>query len=174
MSASVVAKLRWWDDENVDLVLGIPNSAIALALVKVAARRTACVMPTAAATSALTGKALRHAQYASISSTTPSASPLPASSWTRWLQPGGVTWFFITRGLCPSSLAVKSRRHRQFHAEAAGGIRWWARVRHALNPSQDFSSYVLQADASKAKGLMFANRRRRRGQRHEAGRLRSV
>ncbi|HEY4166195.1 MAG TPA: ABC transporter substrate-binding protein, partial [Reyranella sp.] len=27
---------RWWDDENVDMVIGVPNSAIALALVKVA------------------------------------------------------------------------------------------------------------------------------------------
>ena len=48
---------RWYDDENVDLVIGIPNSAIALALVKVAEEKNRIVMPTAAATSALTGKA---------------------------------------------------------------------------------------------------------------------
>ena len=47
---------RWWDDENVDLVIGIPNSAIAIALVKVAEEKNRIVMPTAAATSALTGK----------------------------------------------------------------------------------------------------------------------
>src|SRR6266568_1738416 len=47
---------RWYDDENVDLVIGIPNSAIALALVKVAAEKNRLVMPTAAATSELTGK----------------------------------------------------------------------------------------------------------------------
>jgi ABC-type branched-subunit amino acid transport system substrate-binding protein len=44
------------DDENVDMMLGIPNSAIALALVKVAEEKNRIVMPTAAATSALTGK----------------------------------------------------------------------------------------------------------------------
>src|SRR5262245_62359236 len=41
---------RWYDDENVDMVIGIPNSAIALALVKVAAEKNRNVMPTAAAT----------------------------------------------------------------------------------------------------------------------------
>jgi branched-chain amino acid transport system substrate-binding protein len=48
---------RWYDDENVDMVIGIPNSAIALALVKVAEEKNRIVMPTAAATSALTAKA---------------------------------------------------------------------------------------------------------------------
>src|ERR1700724_3408666 len=48
---------RWYDDENVDLIIGIPNSAIALALVKVAEEKNRILMPTAAATSALTGKA---------------------------------------------------------------------------------------------------------------------
>src|SRR6187401_2948303 len=48
---------RWYDNEGVDLVLGIPNSAIALALVPVAAEKNRIVMPTAAATSELTGKA---------------------------------------------------------------------------------------------------------------------
>src|SRR5215475_13323902 len=48
---------RWYDDENVDLIVGIPNSAIALALVKVADEKNRIVMPTAAATSELTGKA---------------------------------------------------------------------------------------------------------------------
>src|SRR6266436_5507697 len=47
---------RWYDDENIDLVVGIPNSAIALALVKVAEEKNRIVMPTAAATSELTGK----------------------------------------------------------------------------------------------------------------------
>src|SRR5262245_36702832 len=46
---------RWWDDENVDMVIGVPNSAIALALVKVAQEKNRILMPTAAATSALTG-----------------------------------------------------------------------------------------------------------------------
>src|SRR6267378_3275740 len=47
---------RWYDNEDVDLIIGIPNSAIALALVKVAEEKNRILMPTAAATSALTGK----------------------------------------------------------------------------------------------------------------------
>ena len=47
---------RWYDNEDVDLVIGVPNSAIALALVKVAEEKNRILMPTAAATSALTGK----------------------------------------------------------------------------------------------------------------------
>src|SRR5260370_14476348 len=47
---------RWYDNEDVDLIIGIPNSAIALALVKVAEEKSRILMPTAAATSALTGK----------------------------------------------------------------------------------------------------------------------
>ena len=47
---------RWYDNEDVDLIVGLPNSALALALVKVAAEKNRIVMPTAAATSELTGK----------------------------------------------------------------------------------------------------------------------
>jgi len=73
---------RWYDDENVDLVIGIPNSAIALALVKIAEEKNRIVMPTAAATSALTGKSVAFtssAKLASVSSRpmTPSPSGLP-------------------------------------------------------------------------------------------------
>src|SRR5471030_3550997 len=37
---------RWYDDQNVDLVIGVPNSAIALALVKIAGDKNRIVMPT--------------------------------------------------------------------------------------------------------------------------------
>src|SRR5258708_21327075 len=48
---------RWYDSEDVDLIVGLPNSALALALVKVADEKNRIIMPTAAATSELTGKA---------------------------------------------------------------------------------------------------------------------
>ena len=50
---------RWYDDENVDMVIGIPNSAIALALVKVAGEKNRIVMPTAAATRDTTPRTAR-------------------------------------------------------------------------------------------------------------------
>ena len=65
---------------------------------------------------------------------------------------GGDTWYFITVDYA-FGLAVES--DATSFIKAAGG-KVLGSVRHPLN-SADFSSYVLQAQASKAKGLMFAN-----------------
>ena len=47
---------RWYEQEQVDLIIGIPHSAIALGVVKLAEQSNRLVMPTAAATAELTGK----------------------------------------------------------------------------------------------------------------------
>ena len=139
---------RWYDDENVDLIVGIPNSAIALALVKVAEEKNRIVMPTAAATSALTGKACGpnsiHWIYDTYS--------LGKTIVNALAKQGGDTWYFITVDYA-FGLAVESDA-TSFIKAANGKV--LGSVRHPLN-SSDFSSYVLQAQASKAKGLMFAN-----------------
>jgi branched-chain amino acid transport system substrate-binding protein len=91
---------RWYDDENVDLVIGIPNSAIALALVKVAAEKNRIVMPTAAATSELTGKSCSYLMQAK----TPEESKgewdlakiiatVPGKEAFRPLNEGGALWW---------------------------------------------------------------------------------
>ena len=67
---------RWYDDENVDMILGIPNSAIALALVRIAQEKNRIVMPTAAATSELTGKSCTGIPF--TGSTIPTARPRPS------------------------------------------------------------------------------------------------
>src|SRR5678816_35921 len=139
---------RWWDDENVDMILGIPNSAIALALVKVAEEKNKIVMPTAAATSALTGKSCGpnsiHFIYDTYGQTKTIVQALA--------KQGGDSWFFITVDYA-FGLAVESDA-TEFITASGGKV--VGSVRHPLN-TQDFSSYVLQAQASKAKGLMFAN-----------------
>jgi branched-chain amino acid transport system substrate-binding protein len=139
---------RWYDDENVDLVLGIPNSAIALALVKVAAEKNRIVMPTAAATSELTGKSCTthsiHWIYDTYGQTRTIVQALS--------KQGGDTWYFITVDYA-FGLAVEADATN--FIKAAGG-KVLGSVRHPLNTA-DFSSYVLQAQASKAKGLMVAN-----------------
>jgi branched-chain amino acid transport system substrate-binding protein len=139
---------RWYDDENVDLIIGIPNSAIALALVKVAEEKNRIVMPTAAATSALTGKACGshsiHWIYDTYGQTKTIVNALA--------KQGGDTWFFVTVDYA-FGLAVES--DATDFIKAAGG-KVLGSVRHPLNTA-DFSSYVVQAQASKAKGLMFAN-----------------
>lgn len=139
---------RWYDDENVDMVLGIPNSAIALALVKVAAEKNRIVMPTAAATSELTGKSCSshsvHWIYDTYGQTKTIVQALS--------KQGGDTWFFITVDYA-FGLAVENDATN--FIKAAGG-KVLGSVKHPLNTA-DFSSYVLQAQSSKAKGLMVAN-----------------
>jgi branched-chain amino acid transport system substrate-binding protein len=139
---------RWYDDENVDMVLGIPNSAIALALVKVAVEKNRIVMPTAAATSELTGKSCTshsvHWIYDTYGQTKTIVEALS--------RQGGDSWYFITVDYA-FGLAVEA--DATSFIKAAGG-KVLGSARHPLNTA-DFSSYVLQAQASKAKGLMVAN-----------------
>ncbi|MGE4080676.1 MAG: ABC transporter substrate-binding protein, partial [Reyranella sp.] len=139
---------RWYDDENVDLIIGIPNSAIALALVKVAAEKNRIVMPTAAATSELTGKACTGHSIHWIYDTYGQSKTIV----TALSKQGGDSWYFITVDYA-FGLAVES--DATSFIKAAGG-KVLGSARHPLN-TQDFSSYVLQAQSSKAKGLMFAN-----------------
>jgi len=139
---------RWWDDENVDMVIGIPNSAIALALVKVAEEKNRIVMPTAAATSALTGKSCGpnsiHFIYDTYGQTKTIVNALA--------KQGGDSWFFLTVDYA-FGLAIEQDA-TQFIKAAGGKV--LGSVRHPLNTA-DFSSYVLQADSSKARNLMVAN-----------------
>jgi branched-chain amino acid transport system substrate-binding protein len=139
---------RWWDDENVDMVIGVPNSAIALALVKVAQEKNRIVMPTAAATSALTGTGCGpnsiHFIYDTYGQTKTIVNALA--------KQGGGDWYFITVDYA-FGLAIE-KDATQFIKAAGGKV--VGGVRHPLN-TQDFSSYVLQADASKAKNLIVAN-----------------
>src|SRR5215813_10226534 len=83
---------RWWDDQDVDMIIGVPNSAIALALVKVAEEKNRILMPTAAATSALTGPGCGpnsiHFIYDTYGQTKTIVNALA--------KQGGDTWFFIT------------------------------------------------------------------------------
>ncbi|MDP2331563.1 MAG: ABC transporter substrate-binding protein [Reyranella sp.] len=139
---------RWYDNEDVDLIVGIPNSAIALALVKVAEEKNRIVMPTAAATSELTGKSCGSHSIHWIYDT----YSLGKTIVNALAKQGGDTWFFITVDYA-FGLAVEADATK--FIKAAGG-KVLGSVRHPLN-SADFSSYVLQAQASKAKGLMFAN-----------------
>jgi len=140
---------RWYDDVNVDMILGIPNSAIALALVRIAQEKNRIVMPTAAATSELTGKSCTshsiHWIYDTYGQTKTIVNAISKMG-------GDNSWFFVTVDYA-FGLAVES--DATSFIKAAGG-KVAGSVRHPLNTA-DFSSYLLQAQASKAQGLMFAN-----------------
>lgn len=139
---------RWYDDEDVDMILGVPNSALALALVRIAEEKNRIVMPTAAATSELTGKSCSSHSIHWIYDTYGQGKTIVNAL----SKMGGDTWFFITVDYA-FGLAVEADATN--FIKAAGG-KVLGSVRHPLNTA-DFSSYVLQAQASKAKGLMFAN-----------------
>lgn len=139
---------RWYDDENVDMILGIPNSAIALALVRIAQEKNRIVMPTAAATSELTGKSCTSHSIHWIYDTYGQGKTIVNAI----SKMGGDSWFFVTVDYA-FGLAVEADATN--FIKAAGG-KVVGSVRHPLNTA-DFSSYILQAQASKAKGLMFAN-----------------
>ena len=139
---------RWYDDEGVSMVIGIPNSAVALALVKVAEEKNRVLMPTAAATSALTGKGCGattvHFIYDTYGQTKTIVNALA--------KQGGDTWFFIT---VDYAFGLAIEQDATEFIKAAGG-KVVGSVKHPLS-TQDFSSYVLQAEASKAKNLLVAN-----------------
>ena len=139
---------RWYDDENVDMVIGIPNSAIALALVKVAEEKNRIVMPTAAATSALTAQACGPNSIHWIYDTYGLSKTIVQALTKQQVD----SWFFITVDYA-FGLAIE-KDATQFITAAGGKV--LGAARHPLN-SSDFSSYVLQAQAAKPKGLMIAN-----------------
>src|SRR5687768_10441061 len=56
VDVGVAIARQWLDKENVDVILGVPHSAIALAVVKLAEERNRIFLPTGAATAELTGK----------------------------------------------------------------------------------------------------------------------
>jgi branched-chain amino acid transport system substrate-binding protein len=139
---------RWYDDESVDMIIGIPNSAIALALVKVAEDKNRIVMPTAAATSGLTGKGCGPNSIHFIYDTYGQTKTIIEALSKQHID----SWFFITVDYA-FGLAIEEDA-TQFIKAAGGKV--LGSARHPLN-SQDFSSYVLQAQASKAKGVLVAN-----------------
>ena len=139
---------RWYEQEQVDLIVGIPHSAIALGVVKLAEQTNRLVMPTAAATAELTGKACSthsvHWVYDTYGQSKTIASAI--------VKQGGDSWFFIT---VDYAFGIALEQNATDFVKAAGG-RVLGSARHPLNTS-DFSSFLLQAQASKAKVVVMAN-----------------
>ncbi len=139
---------QWYDTDGVDVIVDVPTSSVALAINEVTREKNKVFLVSGAATSDLTG---------------PKCSPNTVH-WTydTWalangtgsaiVQTGGDTWFFLT-----SDYAFGHALERDTEAVvlAAGG-KVLGKVRHPLNTA-DFSSYLLQAQASRAKIIGLAN-----------------
>jgi len=145
-AASIVRK--WYENDGVDMIIDMPTSATALAGMELSKQFEKIMIVTDAASSDITGK---------------SCSPFTAH-WTydtyanahtvggAIVKNGGDSWFFITADYV---FGHSIERDTGEVVKAAGG-KVLGSVKHPLN-TPDFSSYLLQAQSSKAKIIGLAN-----------------
>jgi branched-chain amino acid transport system substrate-binding protein len=139
---------QWFDQEQVDMIIGLPHSAIALGVVKLAEQKNRIVLPTAAATAELTGKACSaHSVHWVYDTYGQSKTIVNAIT-----KQGGDSFFFVT---VDYAFGLALEQNATEFVKAAGGTVLGS-ARHPLNTA-DFSSYLFQAQASKAKVVVMAN-----------------
>jgi branched-chain amino acid transport system substrate-binding protein len=139
---------QWYDAEKVDLILDVPNSGVALAVNQITRDKKKAFIVSSAASSDLTGKACSpntvHWTYDTWA--------LANGTGNAIVKTGGDSWFFIT-----ADYAFGHALERDTEAVVVkSGGKVVGKVRHPLN-NQDFSSFLLQAQASKAKIIGLAN-----------------
>jgi branched-chain amino acid transport system substrate-binding protein len=139
---------QWIENESVNVILDIPNSAVGLAVREVTRTRNAVDINTGAATSDLSGKACSpHGVHWTFDT-----YGLAAGTGRSLVKQGGRTWFFITADY---AFGHALERDTAAFVEAGGGKVVGA-VRHPLN-TPDFSSFLLQAQASEANIIALSN-----------------
>lgn len=139
---------KWFEVEGVDAILGMGSSAAALAVQKLAADENRITIATTPATAELTGKSCSpngvHWVYDTYALGKGAASAVVAQ--------GGKSWYFITADYAFGHALEASATA---FVKALGGTVLGS-VRHPLNTS-DFSSFLLQAQNSKAQIIGVAN-----------------
>jgi len=139
---------QWYDNDKVDAIVDVPTSSVALAVQDVARERKKVFLISGAAASDLTGKACSptgiHWTYDTVS--------LANGTGSAVVKAGGDTWFFITADY---AFGHALERDTAAVVTASGG-KVLGSVKVPLN-TPDFSSYLLQAQASKAKIVGLAN-----------------
>lgn len=146
-TGSAIAR-RWFDTEGVDAIIDLPNSAVALAVGEVARNANRVALVTAAVASRLSGD-LCSPNLIHYSLDTWSMSNVPSRAL---VQQGGATWFYVT-----ADYAFGHDLERQStDAVTRAGGRVVGSVRHPLGTT-DFSSVLLQAQASRASVVALAN-----------------
>ena len=139
---------QWFDADKVDMVIGFDNSSVALAVEQVAFQLNRIAIAGAIGTTAFTGKACTPNEAAWVYDAYALTNTLARSVVRR----GQDTWFFIT---VDYSLGYSLEADATTAVVASGG-KVLGGVRHPLNTA-DFSSYLLQAQASRAKVVALAN-----------------
>jgi branched-chain amino acid transport system substrate-binding protein len=139
---------QWFDVDKVDAIADTPNSGVALAVNNVVKEKNAVLLNSGAATADLTGKACTP----NTVSFTYDTYMLANGTGKALTKAGGDTWFFLT-----SDYAFGYALERDTTAVVtANGGKVLGGVKHPIN-SSDFSSFLLQAQASKAKVVGLAN-----------------
>ena len=138
----------WYDTDKVDAIVDVPTSSVALAINEVTREKKKAFLNSGAASSDLTGKACSpntvHWTY--------DTWMLANGTGNAIVKTGGDTWYFIT-----ADYAFGHALERDTEAVVLkNGGKVLGKVRHPLN-NQDFSSFLLQAQASKAKIVGLAN-----------------
>ena len=139
---------QWYDVDKVDMIVDVPNSGVALAVSQVANQKNKVFIVSGAAASDLTGPKCN----ANTIHWTYDTWMLANGTGTAIVKTGGNTWFFLTSDY---AFGHALERDTMAAVERAGG-KVLGKVRHPLN-TNDFSSFLLQAQSSKAKVIGLAN-----------------
>jgi branched-chain amino acid transport system substrate-binding protein len=139
---------QWYDVDKVDMIVDVPTSSVALAIANITKEKNKVFINSGAATSDLTGKAC-----------TPNTVHWTYDTWAlangtgnAIVKTGGDTWFFLT-----ADYAFGHALERDTEAVVVkNGGKVLGKVRTPF-PGTDFSSFLLQAQASKAKIIGLAN-----------------
>ena len=144
---SAIAR-RWYDAEGVDAIVDVPTSSVALAVSGVTKEKNKVFLISGAGSSDLTGKAC-----------SPNSVHFTYDTWmlangtgTAITKHGGTSWYFLTADY---AFGHALERDTAAAVEKNGG-KVLGTVNVPLNTA-DFSSYLLQAQASKAKIIGLAN-----------------
>ena len=139
---------QWIDVDKVDMITDTPNSGVALAVSTLVREKNIVLVNSGAATADLTGKACSP----NTVSVTYDTYMLANGTGKALTKAGGDSWFFLT-----SDYAFGHALERDTAAVVtANGGKVLGGVKHPINTS-DFSSFLLQAQASKAKVVGLAN-----------------
>ena len=139
---------QWLDIDKVDVIVDVPNSGVALAVNNIVKEKNAVYLNSGAASSDLTNAQCSpntvHWTYDTYM--------LAHGTGGALVKAGGDTWYFLTADY---AFGAALERDTTAVINASGG-RVVGGVKHPLNTS-DFSSFLLQAQASKAKIIGLAN-----------------
>jgi branched-chain amino acid transport system substrate-binding protein len=138
----------WFDLDKVDVIVDVPTSSVALAVNEIARDKNKALLVSGAGTSDLTGPQC-----------TPNTIHWTYDTWAQAnstgkavVKNGGDTWFFLTANY---AFGLSLERDTAAVVVKNGG-KVLGQVRHPF-PGTDFSSFLLQAQASKAKIIGLAN-----------------